>query len=966
MGIINEIQDKADEAADAAGDAVDEAVDTVEEAAQNPKETAGDAADAAGDAVNEAVDAVEEAAGGNQDKNKESDGGNQGQNTESKQSGGSAGFTASPEQVTDTFTGPSESEQADRLDDAIDQEDAEDADIANDNIDPNAENPRFLETGAEQTLSKANRQDSTKTSDKAAEIKAQGFTAAQNRADRAEEAAETIQRQKQKVESSRAAEFEFTKGGETETVSKQEAVNKLEQQRQQLEQNREQIQSNQLERLDNLRQLNEQSTTFTPEKAAEKFDVSKRGVSITFLGRDTGVDLEGNAAEAFTFADTVTSGGAQSADALASIATGADTEQITERQVFEETQERRAQGFDPLGEAADTATSVPGIAATTVAGGAAFQAGTRAAQAAGATKTVTAARAGGIALGGAAAAKQTQKFASEAGSGQGTKAAGTAIETAAGFGGFSKGSRQFAKAFKPKIGTQRSATESVTDAAGQGVGRTKVTSTVVKPSLKSKLGSEEPETFQVNSRARFQLDGRQAKGAVQSELPDGTATDVKRFESLQNPKNTVKTDGVKIEDSTTTTRLKEESRLFTRRTDTQTDTTARIQEPEQADTETVLNKFDSVQALDQSTAVTKQTATTTNPGSTRFGETTAFRIGRGSQDGGAGGAGGSSGSGGQTAGGTSTSFSRAQPDTNLDNPGSKAAESQALDSFTTPRARTGGSPGTDTQGTQANTQGPTGERQAGNTADLQDGLTVPSIEAQRQTRGTQNGDSTQGTGAELLGGGPNQRQNTDNTLIAETPQTLNQDTGTQTRSATLLDTQTTTRTTQTQKTQTKPRQRPGTPQITTPITGTKTMTRQRTTPITTQRITQNIEDTGRTPTNTDLTTNRPGQTTITPTATPKIGGGLGLPRLADGGADVKPLQGIKGFTSGGRRETVNIGFFEANAFEQRTGRQARFDLSQDNIRRQARKERRLGALSFGLEPAQDVENRRAFNGGELI
>jgi len=309
MGIINEIQDRAGDAADAAGDAVDEAVDTVEEAAENPKETAEEAADAAGDAVNEAVETVEEAAGGNQDKNKGSDGGNQDQTSES---GGSAGFTATPEQVTDTFTGPSESEQADRVDDAIDQEDAQDADIANDNIDPGAENPRFLETGAEQTLSKANRQDSKKPSDKAAEIKTQGFTAAQNRADRAEEAAETIQRQKQKVDSSRAAEFEFTKGGETETVSKQEAVNRLEQQRQQLEQNREKIQSNQLERLDNLRELNEQSTTFTPEKAAERFDVSRRGVSVTFLGRDTGVDLEGNAAEAFTFADTTISGGAQS------------------------------------------------------------------------------------------------------------------------------------------------------------------------------------------------------------------------------------------------------------------------------------------------------------------------------------------------------------------------------------------------------------------------------------------------------------------------------------------------------------------------------------------------------------------------------------------------------------------------------------------------------------------------------
>lgn len=963
MGIINEIQDRAGDAADAAGDAVDEAVDTVEEAAENPKETAEEAADAAGDAVNEAVETVEEAAGGNQDKNKGSDGGNQDQTSES---GGSAGFTATPEQVTDTFTGPSESEQADRLDDAIDQEDAQDADIANDNIDPDAENPRFLETGAEQTLSKANRQDSIKPSDKAAEIKTQGFTAAQNRADRAEEAAETIQRQKQKVESSRAAEFEFTKGGETETVSKQEAVNRLEQQRQQLEQNREQIQSNQLERLDNLRQLNEQSTTFTPEKAAERFDVSRRGLSVTFLGRDTGVDLEGNAAEAFTFADTVTSGGAQSADALASIATGGDTEQITERQVFEETQERNAQGFDAISEAADTATSVPGIAATTVAGGAAFQAGTRAAQAAGATKTVTAARAGGIALGGAAAAKQTQKFASEAGSGQGTKAAGTAIETAAGFGGFSKGSRQFAKSFKPKIGSQRSATESVTDAAGQGVGRSKITSTVVKPTVKSKLGREEPETFQIESRAKFQLDERQAKGAVQSELPDGTVTDVKRFESLQNPKNTLKTDGVTVEDSTTTTRLKEESRFFTRRTDTQTDKTARIQEPEQADTETVLSKFDSVQALDKTTPVTKQTATTFNPGSTRFGETTAFRIGRGSQEGGGGAGGGaSSGSGGQAAGGTSTSFSRAQPDTNLDNPGSKAAESQGLDSFTTPRARTGGSPGTDTQGTQANTQGSTGERQAGNTADLQDGLSVPSIEAERQTGGTQDGDTARGTGAELLGGGPNQRQNRDNTLIAETPQTLNQDNRTQSRSTTLLDTQTKTRPGQTQRTQTKPRQRPGTTQITNPATTNRQDTRPRTTTITTQKIAQNIQNTGRTPTNTDLTTTRPGQTTITPTATPKIGGGLGLPRLADGGADTKPLQGTKGFTGGGR-ETVNIGFFEANEFEQATGRQARFNLSQRNIRRQAREERRLGALSFGLEPAQDVENRRAFNGGDLI
>jgi hypothetical protein len=820
-----------------------------------------------------------------------------------------------------------------------------------------------LETGAEQTLSKANRQDSTKPSDKAAEIKTQGFTAGQKRADRAQEAAETIQKQKQKVDSSRAAEFEFTKGGDTETVSKQEAVNRLEQQRQQLEQNREKIQSNQLDRLDNLRQLNEQSTTFTPEKAAERFDVSRRGVSVTFLGQDTGVDLEGDAAEAFTFADTVTSGGAQSADALASIATGG-TEQITERQVFEETQERNAQGFDAIGEAADTATSVPGIAATTVAGGAAFQAGTRAAQAAGASKTVTAARAGGIALGGAAAAKQTQKFASEAGSGQGTKAAGTAIETAAGFGGFSKGSRQFAKTFKPRIGSQRAATESVTDAAGQGVGRSKITSTVVRPTVKGKLKGEGPETFQIESRARFQLDERQAKGAVQSELPDGTVTSVKRFESLQNPKNTVKTDGVKVEESTTTTRLKEESRFFTRRTDTQTDTTARIQEPEQADTETVLNKFDSVQAVDKGTPVSRQTATTTNAGSTRFGETTAFRIGRGRQSGGGSGGGtASSGSGGQTAAGTSTSSSRAQP-TNLDNPGSRAAESQALDSFTTPRARTGGSPGTDTQGNQADTQGSTGQRQAGNTADLQDGLSVPSIEAQRQTGGTQSGDTAQGTGAELLGGGPNQRQKDDNTLISETPQTLDQDTGTQSKSNTLLDTNTVTRTGQTQRTQTKPVQRPGTTQVTTPITGTKTTSRQRTTPITTQRIAQNIQNPGRTPTNTDLTTTRPGQTTtITPTATPKIGGALGLPRLADGGADTKPLQGVKGFTSQGR-ETINIGFFEANAFEQETGRQARFDLSQRNIRRQAREQRRLGALSFGLGPAQDVENRRAFNGGD--
>jgi len=746
-----------------------------------------------------------------------------------------------------------------------------------------------LETGAEQTLSKANRQDSIKPSDKAAEIKTQGFTAAQNRADRAEEAAETIQRQKQKVESSRAAEFEFTKGGETETVSKQEAVNRLEQQRQQLEQNREQIQSNQLERLDNLRQLNEQSTTFTPEKAAERFDVSRRGLSVTFLGRDTGVDLEGNAAEAFTFADTVTSGGAQSADALASVATGGDTEQITERQLFEETQELNAQGFDAISEAADTATSVPGIAATTVAGGAAFQAGTRAAQAAGATKTVTAARAGGIALGGAAAAKQTQKFASEAGSGQGTKAAGTAIETAAGFGGFSKGSKQFAKSFKPKIGSQRSATESVTDAAGQGVGRTKVTSTVVKPTVKSKLGREEPETFQIESRAKFQLDERQAKGAVQSELPDGTATDVKRFESVQNPKNTIKTDGVKVEESTTTTRLKEESRFFTRRTDTQTDTTARIQEPEQADTETVLSKFDSVQAV----------------------------------------------------------------------------EKQALDSFTTPRARTGGSPGTDTQGTQANTQGSTGERQAGTTADLQDGLNVPSIEAQSQTEGTQNGDTTPGTGAELLGGGPNQRQKDDSTLIAETPQTLNEDSRTQSRSTTLLDTQTTTRPGQTQKTQTKPQQRPGQTQITNPATTNRQDTRPRTTTLTTQAIAQRTTNTQRTAQATSqLLSNqlakiqKPGTTQITP-AIPEIGE---TPR---DGADTKPLQGTKGFTSGGR-ETVNIGFFEANAFEQATGRQARFDLSQRNIRRQARKERRLGALSFGLEPAQDVENRRAFDGGDFF
>ena len=403
-------------------------------------------------------------------------------------------------------------------------------------------------------------------------VRSKNFEDANENLEKARDIEENLEGQISTVfNSSSDARFVFGSGDDAETVSRDEALNRLQDRKDEIESSISSIEKNQDARLSNIiagDSLIDRSDERSAETVAEEEDVD--GVSVTFLNKDTGVDLEGKAADAFMAFDTVTSGGKESFNLIASTVTGDNPQDIAEEYTIRSGRNLQENGFQPLNEAGKTLTSAPGLLVSGAAAGKAFAYGTRALQSYGAAGNVAARglQAGGLALAGAETARLGGKAADQAREGKDTEALGTGLQLGFELGGVAAGARSASKKLAGRLGSTETSQVNILNRVGDrsftGQGRMSGRTNVVRPEFQrgniefqspvARSGFRSPvKSFDrpgfrdsvkaVDVEGRYGIDAGEssasAMGALKVDGPDGVS--YRDFESLQSFRGSTET-----------------------------------------------------------------------------------------------------------------------------------------------------------------------------------------------------------------------------------------------------------------------------------------------------------------------------------------------------------------------------------------------------------------------------------------
>lgn len=529
-----------------------------------------------------------------------------------------------------------------------DVKDAKDADI----LKQNPEDGNIIESPGERTLSKAfNRQGGLGSKELNQSIRADQFVKSKENLQEAQETERQIDSQIQEITGDNADRY--TLQGQDKVLTENELLDKLREDKRELQSTQREIKNNQNQRLQNIGEVASQVTRENKvisedeaAKIARDQDLSSKGGSIAVFGKEI-VETKGAAAEAGIVADALLSKrsgevlGASVDQFIGSNKGDKTVEQVAEKNAILASQ-RAEDGFNPVQEGSDVIGSIPGIVATSVAGGAAFSAGSKAV---GSIPRVGSQaqklfQAGGVALGGTALASQAGKASEQVSKGREAEAAGTVINTGAGFTGFLKGGRAFNSKFGTKTGTttvnQKNLLRSTDKSEFTGFGRfkaeTNILNTKIRSPFSSDSGFQKPfKTVQdgkVVTTGRFGVSGSRSsskgKGTFQVDTPKGT-TEKGRFEFLSSVKDRGTTEtGNKFTISSDTTRFKTESRLFRNFKDDKTVSKTIKQDQETVNPSQVLNKFESVPSISKNSQVKKTSLVTTNAQGNRFGNVENF------------------------------------------------------------------------------------------------------------------------------------------------------------------------------------------------------------------------------------------------------------------------------------------------------------------------------------------------------
>mgnify|MGYP002761780907 CR=1 FL=1 len=706
MGIVDDIKEGVDDVKEGAGDvvdevkegdlggAVDEAKDTVEDVASGKKDTGsnpdkggsggsgGGNKGSGGNPVNNAIEGakntVENATGldidgdGSTGKPEESKGPKKKKNKPKKKEGKpeTQGQDKAPEtqEQLRQFLGLGKQKTKDagkKLQKYVNESEARDKDIINDDFARTGGN--LFETGPERELSQAKGFKGESFNSKAFNnsLRAEQFFTGQDRIERARDTINDLNNQIETVRNSDASEFVIDTNGPAEggkkTVSKSEAIETLQNDKNSLEKDVETISKNQLKRIQNIGTVNKQiekdRNTITKKEAsniAKNMDLSEKGIDLTFFGKKFG-KAKGGVAEASIIFDTALSSksgellGASVDQFIGSDKGDKTVEQVAEEQAIRQGQTLEKKGFKPVDEAVDTLTSIPGIIGTSVVGGAAFSGGSKAL--ASLPKIGSQAQKvyqGAGALAGAyTVGKQGQKTKQQLDAGNEAKAVGTVAETGAGLFGFYKGQQKFNTYLGARTGTTRINQKNLLRKTGkdsaQGFGRFEGRTVIEKPTVRDYVDSAfgkgfRPKTETLETTGRYRIPtasegSSQAKGQIRFNYPSGSSK-TQGFEVLSNVRQTGNTrSGNKFRISSDNIRFRSEGRLFRNFRD-QKEVTKSIQQGKTSSSaQEVTNNFQNV-PVSKDSFIQKVELTGTNSKSNTFSDTTNFIVGRGSSSGG--------------------------------------------------------------------------------------------------------------------------------------------------------------------------------------------------------------------------------------------------------------------------------------------------------------------------------------------
>lgn len=555
----------------------------------------------------------------------------------------------------------------------INEEDARDSDLINKDFQEGKANAPVFESGAEQNIQFGRSvENENNARDVENSFRSADFLQAEENKEQAKNQKKAIDEQINELKTDNTDTYTVGEGENRETVSEKELLGRLREDKETLDKNIETINQNQVERLDRIKKSNEaiqkDRNTITESEAeqiAKNQDLSKKKNELTVFGQKTGIKTSGAVSEARMIFDTFTSGGSASADLVGASVdqfVGSDendktVEQVAEKEAVLETQQLKKKGFQPVDEAVEGVTSIPGIVGSAVVGGAAFSGISKGASAIPrvgnvAQKTVQGA---GAVAGAYTVTKQGAKAKGEFEEGQEGKAVGTLTETTAGVLGFAKGQRGFNKYLGARKGSteinQKNFLQQTGRDSAQGVGKFQGKTVVEKPTVRDYIGKAfgkefRPKTEVVKSEGRYKIPtasegSSQAKGQIKFEKPNGdTAT--KGFEVLSNVKQTGNTrSGAEYRVSSDNTRFKTEGRLFRNFKDKKELTKTVKEGKSDAGPKEVLNHFERVPSLSKDSNIQKIELSGTNAKSNTFSETTNFVLQKRS-----GGGGGASSSGG--------------------------------------------------------------------------------------------------------------------------------------------------------------------------------------------------------------------------------------------------------------------------------------------------------------------------------
>lgn len=681
-----------------ADDVTDTNEDTSKGVTDNPEKAVSEAKKGVGEAVDKAEDTVQETTGRDFGG---SGGGSSDNDTETTEStfdsdGGAGGGGGSPEPEPEPQPktqkkgnskdkAPQTQEQlkkflglgkqktknaAKRLNKAVNKSEARDPDILNDDF--AKEGGRLFETGAERQLSYA----SSGWGDLGSKefnnrMRAENFFTGRDRKEKAQDQINQLDQQIENIRNAEASQFVIDttpneEGGE-KTFSKNELIDTLQQDKSQLKKDVETISENQVKRLENIGTVNDQISkdrnTITEKEAdkiAKKQDLSEKGIQANFLGKNSG-KVKGGVAEASIIFDTAFSSnsgellGASVDQFIGSDEGDKTVEQVAEKNSIMAGQRLEKQGFNPVDEAVDTLTSIPGIVTTSLVGGAAFSGGSKAIASLpkiGSTAQKVYQGAGAVA-GAYTVGKQGQKTKQQLEAGNEAEAVGTITETGAGLYGFYKGQKGFNTYLGARTGTTRINQKNLLRKTGkdsaQGFGRFEGRTVVEKPAVRDYLDLAmgkgfRPKTEVIESTGRYRIPtasegSSQAQGQIRFNSPSGSSK-TQGFEVLSNVRQTGNTrSGNQYRLSSDNVRFKSEGRLFQNFRD-QTQLTKSVrQSKSQSSAQEVTNQFENV-PVSKDSFIQKVRLSGTNSKSDSFSDTTNFIVGKGSSGGSAGSSGG--------------------------------------------------------------------------------------------------------------------------------------------------------------------------------------------------------------------------------------------------------------------------------------------------------------------------------------